>query len=110
MNDRELLQAAFDLALESRARIIRIESRLYEMALDLTALQAAVANETAIDQSVETLLNTLAAELATANDAGDTAAIAAIVTTMQSNAATLGQAVAANTPAPAPVAPVVPAT
>lgn len=68
---------------------------------DLTALQAAVAAETTIDQSVATLLTTLANELATANAAGDQAAIDAIVTTMQQNATTLSAAIMANTPAAA---------
>ena len=87
------------------ATLARLERKLDLMALDLTALNAAVTAETTVDQSVETLLTTLAAELATANDAGDQAAIAQIVTTMQQNAATLGAAVTANTPAPAVAAP-----
>ena len=87
------------------ATLARLERKLDLMALDLTALNAAVTAETTVDQSVETLLTTLAAELATANDAGDQAAIAQIVTTMQANAATLGAAVTANTPAPAVAAP-----
>ena len=74
--------------------------------LDVTALQTAVANETTLDQSVITLLNTLASELQAANDAGDQTTINSIVATMQQNATALAAAVAANTPAPvaAPVA------
>jgi hypothetical protein len=83
-----------------------LKESINQMALDLTALNAAVANETAVDQSVITLLTTLAGELATANDAGDTAAIASIVSTMQANAQSLSAAVAANTPAPASSIPV----
>jgi hypothetical protein len=106
MSDREVIQATYELAVSIHKRTLRLESTVNQMALDLTALQAAVAQETAVDQSVETLLTTLAAELSTANDAGDTAAIAQIVTTMQTNAAALGAAVTANTPAtPAPPTP-----
>jgi hypothetical protein len=92
--------------LESLRFLVRQIKTLTEstdkMALDLTALNTAVANETAVDQSVITLLTTLAGELSTANDAGDTAAIAGIVSTMQANAAGLSAAVTANTPVLAP--------
>ena len=71
--------------------------------LDVTALQTAVANETSLDQSVITLLNTLASELQAANNNNDQATINGIVATMQQNATALAAAVAANTPAaPAP--------
>ncbi len=68
----------------------------------LASLQAAVANETTVDQSVLTLLTTLAAEIAAASPTGDNPAIDAVVTTMQANAAALAAAVTANTPVPAP--------
>jgi hypothetical protein len=64
----------------------------------LTDLQTAVANETTIDQSVITLLQTLAADLAAALANNDTAAIQAVVATMQQNATALAAAVSANTP------------
>lgn len=66
----------------------------------LANLQAAVANETTVNQSVLTLLTTLAAELAAASPTGDNPAIDAVVSTMQANAAALSQAVQANTPPP----------
>ena len=78
-------------------KINLILKKINQMALDLKALQDAVAAETTLDQSVVTLLTTLASELAAANSAGDQAAIDAIVKTMQDNAATLSAAVAANT-------------
>ena len=78
------------------------------MALDITALQTAVANETTVDASVEALLTQLAAQIQTliANSGNtvDPAALQAIVTQMQTNAATLSAAVTANTPAAPPAA------
>lgn len=64
---------------------------------DVTALQAAVEQETEVTTSVVTLLNELAAELAAAN--GDQAAIDEVVAKMTANADTLAEAVATNTPA-----------
>ena len=66
----------------------------------LANLQAAVANETTVDQSVLTLLTTLAAEIAAASPTGDNPAIDSVVATMTANAAALSAAVTANTPAP----------
>ena len=66
----------------------------------LANLQAAVAAETAVDQSVLTLLTTLAAEIASASPTGDNPAIDAVVATMQANAASLAAAVTQNTPTP----------
>jgi len=71
----------------------------------LANLTTAVANETAVDQSVLTLITQLAAEIAAASPTGDNPAIDALVVTMQANAAALAAAVAANTPvAAAPAA------
>jgi len=64
---------------------------------DLTNLTAAVAAETTAEQSAITLLTTLAADLAAAKT--DPAAIQAIADQMNTNAAALGAAVVANTPA-----------
>jgi hypothetical protein len=73
------------------------------MALDITALQTAVAQETTVDSAVETLLTSLSGELQTliANSGNtvDPAALQAIVNTMTANATTLQAAVSANTPA-----------
>jgi hypothetical protein len=71
----------------------------------LANLQAAVAAQTTVTQSVLTLLSTMAAEIAAASPTGDNPAIDAVVTTMNANAASLAAAVTANTPAaPAPAA------
>lgn len=87
------------------------------MALDITALQTAVANETTVDESVETLITqvvaqetSMAAQIQTligqSGNTVDPAALQAIVNTMTANAAALGQsqmalqaAVSTNTPA-----------
>lgn len=65
--------------------------------MDLTQLTADVAAETTIDQSVETLLTTLAGEITAAG--GDPVALKALTDQMEANAAALGAAVTANTPA-----------
>jgi hypothetical protein len=82
--------------------ILTNTERLIEMSTSTTNslanLQAAVANETTVDQSVLTLLTTLAQELAAASPTGDNPAIDAVVATMTANAASLSAAVAANTP------------
>lgn len=90
------------------------------MALDITALQTAVANETTIDASVEALVTqvvaqetSMAAQIQTlitqSGNTVDPVALQAIVDKMTDNATELGQAntalqaaVTANTPAPAP--------
>lgn len=64
---------------------------------DITALQAAVEQETEVTTSVVTLLTELAAELSAAN--GDQAAIDEVVAKITANADTLAAAVTANTPA-----------
>ena len=76
----------------------------------LAALTTAVANETTVDESVETLLVNLSAQIAAVSPAGDNPAIDALVLTMQTNATSLAEAVKANTPAapPAPAPPVAP--
>ena len=73
------------------------------MALDITALQAAVANQTTVDASVETLITGMAAQIQTLINASgstvDPAALQALVNTMTQNNAALQAAVVANTPA-----------
>lgn len=74
-----------------------------KMSLDITALQNAVANETAVEQSVPALLGTLSAEIKTL--AGETvdpatkAALDDLTVKINNNAAALSAAVVANTPA-----------
>lgn len=70
----------------------------------LSDLQAQVAASTAVETSAVTLIKGLAAALAAAGT--DPTALAALTTELNSSAAALGAAVAANTPA-APPAPVV---
>ena len=78
-----------------------LSERITRMALDLTELRAAVAENTAVDQSAIQLLNTLLDEVESLK--GDPAAIQALVDDIRSSNAVLGAAVAAGTPAdPAP--------
>ena len=79
-----------------------ILERLNKMAIDLTALTAAVAQDTSVEQSAITLLQALTAEV-TAISAGSTdpatqTALNALVTQVNTNVTNLGAAVAANTP------------
>lgn len=70
----------------------------------LTDIQAAVAAETTVEQSVITLLGTLSTDLQAAIAADDPAALQAVVDTITQNSAALAAAVTANTPAaPTPV-------
>lgn len=84
--------------------ILTNTERLIEMSTtttnSLANLQAAVAAETTVNQSVLALLTTLAAELQAASPTGDNPAIDAVVATMTANAASLSAAVTANTPTP----------
>lgn len=78
-----------------------LSERITRMALDLTELRAAVAENTAVDQSAIQLLNTLLDEVESLK--GDPAAIQALVDDIRASNDTLGAAVAAGTPAdPAP--------
>ena len=101
-------------------KIDQILQLVRQMAINVAALQAAVAAETTVDQSVLTLIQglvasqqSLSAQLAAAIAANDPAALAAVqsaidasVATMQTNAASLSAAVAANTaPTPTTTAP-----
>ena len=69
--------------------------------MDLTALTQAVTNNTTVEGSAVTLIQTLADELKA--NAGDPAAVQALADQINASAKALGDAVAANTPAaPAP--------
>lgn len=89
------------LVLQALERLIQMSTTTTN---SLANLQDAVAKETSVDQSVLTLVTTLAAEIQAASPTGDNPAIDAVVATMSANAAALSAAVAANTPA-APVTP-----
>jgi hypothetical protein len=74
-----------------------------QIMLDLTSLNAAVANEKTVEDSVIALLSTLTGEIATlitaSGNSVDPASLQAIVDKVNANAATLAAAVKANTPA-----------
>lgn len=74
-----------------------------QIMVDLTALQQEVADETAVDKSVETLLDGLTAKIQTliaqSGNTVDPVALQAIVDGMKANKAGLVAAVTANTPA-----------
>lgn len=72
------------------------------MAIDLTALTAEVANNTAVDASIVQLVQNLAAQIAAippSTDPATQAALDALVTTLKSNDANIAAAVTKNTPA-----------
>lgn len=73
------------------------------MALDITALQTAVANETTVEQSAVTLISGLAAQIqaliTSSGNTVDPAALQAIVDKMTASQTALAAAVTANTPA-----------
>jgi hypothetical protein len=95
------------------ARLTRIESKLNtliakeirEMAT-IDDIKAAVTAEDTVVASAVTLLQQLATQLQTAINANDPTALQAVVDDINANAKSLGDAVAANTPAaPAPAPP-----
>jgi hypothetical protein len=67
------------------------------MALDLTALEAEIARDQAVNTSAITLLASLAAELEASKN--DPVAIQALVDSLKANQDALAAAVAASTPA-----------
>jgi hypothetical protein len=76
---------------------------LSSIMIDLTTLTAEVANNTAVDASVEQLLTNLTAQIAAlANSTSDPTtqtALNGLVTTLQNNDTAIAAAVVANTPA-----------
>ncbi len=84
------------------------------MQLDLTALKAAVAQETTVDQSAITLIQGIATQLnnlvAGGQQTVNPADVAAIVTQLQAGTKALADAVTANTALVNPPAPPPPAT
>lgn len=83
--------------------ILRLEKFMATASQALTDLQNQVAAEQTVEQSAITLITNLAGQVAAANGVSP-AAVEAVVAQIQSNAAALAAAVAANTPA-APSAP-----
>lgn len=84
------------------ALLRRILKREHEMAIDLTALTAEVANNTTVDGSIVQLVQNLATQLAAissgSGDAATQTALNALVATLQQNDAGIAAAVTANTP------------
>jgi len=88
-SSRRRIEAKLDLILSNQGRIMAT----------LADLQAAVAAEKTVEDSVVKLLETLSADLKAAIAANDPAALQAVVDQINSNAASLADAVTANTPA-----------
>lgn len=76
--------------------------RLDRIMVTLADIQAAVAAETTVEQSVIALLGTLSTDLKNALAANDQTAIQAVIDSIDANSAALSAAVAANTPAAPP--------
>lgn len=95
------LSNKLDLILQRQSYLEQGEQK---MALDISALQAAVAAETSADQSAITLLAQLTQEIqqiaVNSVDPATVTALNNLATQLQSNAKGLGDAVTANTPAP----------
>src|SRR5215831_8895164 len=83
--------------------LTRQSQEIHQMAGELDALNAEVAQNTDVTNSAITLLNGLSQQLKDALAAGDPAAIQAVVDQLDANTQSLADAVTANTPA-APLA------
>jgi hypothetical protein len=86
-----------------KAALAIITSQGLSIMTDLTNITTAVANETTVDQSAITLLNSLSAQIASLKN--DPVALQALADSLTTNSTALAAAVAANTPAaptPAP--------
>lgn len=91
------------------ARLVRVEAKLdylikqeKQMAIDLTAITAEVANNTSVTQSVVTLVQNLAAQIAAippSNDPTTQAALDQLTQTLTANDSAIAAAVTANTKA-----------
>jgi hypothetical protein len=92
----------------------KILTGVNKMAVSLAALQTAVANETTIDASVETLVSGMAAQIQQLINASgntvDPVALQALVDTMTANASGMGALVTQNTAAATPATAVKPAS
>ena len=82
--------------------LIQFKEETEAMAIDLTALTAEVANNTAVDASIVQLVQNLAAQIAAippSTDPATQAALDALVTTLKANDSNIAAAVTKNTPA-----------
>lgn len=82
------------------AEVQKVSSAQVTAAQAIADLTTAVTTETTVDQSVQTLITNLAAQITAANGVSP-AAVEALVATMKTNATALAAAVTQNTPAPA---------
>ena len=103
-NTRILSEITWQLAHLS-TQIATLTERITTMSLDLTALETAVAANTAVDQSASLLLTGLTAKIQELIDAAGTAdpalvaKLQALADTLTADNAALAAAVTANTPA-----------
>lgn len=88
-------------AISQQLNTLTIEVK--QMALDLTALTAAVNQEVTVEKSAVVLIQALAAEVA--NNAGDPAAVQALAAQITASANALAMAVASSNGAPVPLGP-----
>lgn len=90
------------MLLFKNTKINQILEIVQKIMVDLTALTAAVAQETTVDNSAIALLKALTAEIASisasSTDPATQTALNALVTTVNGNVAGLAAAVSANTP------------
>lgn len=84
------------------AKLDQISNKEATMAIDLTKITAEVANNTAVDASIEQLVQNLAAQIAAipvSTDPATQAALDQLAATLGSNDSAIAAAVVANTPA-----------
>lgn len=92
-----LLVEQREMLLAQSALLVQLIERDKTMATDLTALTAAVTNETTVEASAVTLLQQLSSQLASV--ATDPVAVAALASQINAGATALAAAITANTPA-----------
>jgi len=102
---RLLLLAADRKIEELSQKLDRIIQKQEIIMATLVDIQAAVAAEKTVEDSVLALLAGLAQQLKDAIAANDPVAMQAVVDSLNSNAAAMASAVTANTPAPTPPTP-----
>lgn len=76
----------------------QINNKVNLIMATLADLTAEISAETTIDQSIVTLLDGIAAQLAAAQASNDPVAIQTVLTSLQANSKILSDAIAANTP------------
>lgn len=103
-NDHDEDDSKFGSIMDKLDRILSNQETIMstgnQVSQDVLDLQAQVASDTTVQQSVITLLNGLSTQLGTAKN--DPAAVEAIIATMKQNSAAIAAAIVANTPAAPP--------